>query len=125
MTFRDTLITCKECGTQFIFRVETQRKMADQGLEVVAPDLCDSHTPQIDYGGKLHGRIKWFNPEKGYGFIVQSSGEEIFVHRNSVSLTEDGALPTLEEGQEVLFEVRDSPKGPQAVQVTPHTIQAG
>jgi CspA family cold shock protein len=125
MSFRDTLITCQECSTQFIFRVEKQRKMADQGLEIVAPTLCDSCSQRINYGGKLHGTIKWFNPEKGYGFIVQSGGEEIFFHRNSVSLTDEGALPTLDEGQEVLYEVRDSPKGPQAVQVNPHAIQAG
>lgn len=122
MNFRDTLITCQECGTQFIFRVEKQRKMAEQGLEVVPPDLCDSCTQRVKYGGKLHGRIKWFSREKGYGFIVQSGGEEIFVHRNSIPLTEEGTLPSLEEGQEVLYEVRDSPKGPQAVQVTTHAI---
>ena len=125
MNFRDTLITCQECGRQFIFRVEKQRKMADQGLEIVLPERCDSCRQRTEYGGKLHGRIKWFNPEKGYGFIVQQSGEEVFVHRNSVPLTEEGTLPSLEEGQEVLFEVRDSPKGPQAVEVTPFVAQAG
>jgi CspA family cold shock protein len=71
-------------------------------------------------GGKLHGRIKWFSPEKGYGFLVQEDGSELFVHRTGVSATADGTTPTLEEGQDVLYEVTDTPKGPQAVQVEPY-----
>jgi CspA family cold shock protein len=124
MNFRDTLITCRECSNQFVFRVEQQRKMADQGLEIVVPELCDSCTQRIEYGGRLHGRIKWFSAEKGYGFIIQQGGDEVFVHRNSIPLTEEGTLPSLEEGQEVLYELRDTPKGPQAVQVTPYVAGA-
>ena len=124
MTFRDTLVTCQECEKQFVFTVEKQRQMAERGLEVTIPDRCNACTQRTKYGGKLHGRIKWFDPAKGYGFIVRDDGGEIFVHRNSVSLTADGRLPPLEEGQEVLFEVNDTPKGPQAVQVTPYPGQA-
>jgi CspA family cold shock protein len=121
MNFRDTLVTCQECGKQFILRVETQRQMAEHGQEVVIPDLCETCTRQINYGGKLRGRIKWFSLEKGYGFIAQDNGTELFVHRSGVSLTGDGTLPPLKEGQEVLYEVVDTPKGAQAVQVTPYT----
>ena len=118
MNFRDTLVTCQECGKQFVFTVETQRRLAEQGEEVAVPDTCDACTQRVKYGSRLHGRIKWFSLEKGYGFISEDSGGEVFVHRNSVSLTDDGNLPALEEGQEVLYEVMDSPKGPQAVKVT-------
>jgi CspA family cold shock protein len=121
MNYRDTLVTCEECGKQFVFTVEKQRQMAESGQEVQAPRLCDECKQRVSYGGKLHGRIKWFDLGKGYGFIVQDDGNEIFVHRSGVSPTERGGLPTLEEGQEVLFEVTDTPKGPQAIQVTPYS----
>ena len=120
MNYRDTIVTCKECGKQYIYTVERQRQMAEPGMEVSIPDTCDGCTQRVKYGGKLHGRIKWFSLEKGYGFVVADSGGEIFVHRNSVLPADDGNLPRLEEGQEVLYEASDSPKGPQAVQVTPY-----
>jgi len=120
MTFRDTFVTCQECEKKFVFTVEKQRQMADQGQEVVVPELCTSCTGRVKFGDKHHGRIKWFSLEKGYGFIAQDSGGEIFVHRNSVTPTEEGTVPPLEEGQEVLYEVSETGKGPQAVQVTPY-----
>jgi CspA family cold shock protein len=100
--------------------VEKQRQMAEQGQEVVVPELCTGCTSQVDYGDKSHGRVKWFSLEKGFGFIVQDSGGEIFVHRNSVTPAEDGTLPALEEGQEVLYVVTEGSKGPQASEVTPY-----
>jgi CspA family cold shock protein len=119
MNYRDTLVTCQQCGKQFIFTVETQRKMAERGQEVKAPETCTGCTQRVMYGGKFHGRIKWFSLEKGYGFIAGDDGQEVFVHRNGIPLAEDGTLPNLDDGVEVLYEVTDSPKGPQAVQVTP------
>jgi CspA family cold shock protein len=120
MNYRDTLVTCQECGKQYVFTVEKQRQMAQQGMEITIPDFCDGCTQRVKYGSRLHGRIKWFSLEKGYGFIVADSGGEIFVHRNGILPTADGTLPRLEEGQEVLYEATDSPKGPQAVQVAPY-----
>lgn len=119
MNFRDMLVHCEECGKDFFFTVEQQRRLADRGLEIVVPEFCESCRQRVDYGGKLHGRIKWFDPTKGYGFIVGDDGKEIFVHRNSVVPTPEGGLPPLEDGQEVLYEAAESAKGPQAVQVTP------
>jgi CspA family cold shock protein len=120
MNFRDTPVTCQECGKTFIVTVEKQRQMSEQGLEVVIPDLCGACTQRLKYGGKLHGRVKWFDLGKGYGFILEDSGKELFFHRTSVPLSEDGTLPSLEEGQHVLYEAIESPKGPQAVQVAPY-----
>jgi CspA family cold shock protein len=120
MNFRDTLVTCSECGKQFVFTVEKQRQMAERGQEVVLPTLCEACTQRVKYGGKLHGRIKWFDPEKGYGFIARDDGGELFVHHSGVPLTDEGTVPPIEEGQEVLYEVMDTPKGPQAVQVKPY-----
>ncbi|MBM4266605.1 MAG: cold shock domain-containing protein [Deltaproteobacteria bacterium] len=62
-----------------------------------------------------HGRVKWFNNAKGYGFIVQEGGPEVFVHYSAI---QGDGYKTLAEGQEVDFEIADSDKGPQATNVT-------
>ncbi len=61
------------------------------------------------------GTVKWFNSEKGYGFIRQENGEDVFVHYSSIS--GDG-FKSLEEGQRVEFEIAPGRKGPQATNVT-------
>ena len=55
------------------------------------------------------GRVKWFNDAKGYGFIEQEGGEDVFVHFTAIQT--DG-FKTLAEGQQVEFEVTDGKKGP-------------
>ena len=60
------------------------------------------------------GTVKWFNEKKGFGFLSQEDGEDVFVHYSSIQ--EEG-FKTLKEGQAVEFEVQDGPKGPQAVNV--------
>jgi CspA family cold shock protein len=61
------------------------------------------------------GRVKWFNNAKGYGFIIQDEGPEVFVHYSAI---EGDGYKTLTEGQEVRFEIAESDKGPQATNVT-------
>jgi CspA family cold shock protein len=117
--YRDTLVTCQECGKQFIFTVEMQRQMDERGLDFNIPEFCAECTSKAKYGGHLHGRVKWFDLTKGYGFIVEDNGKEIFFHRSDVAQREDGSLPPLEDGQEVLYEAAESPKGPHAVGVKP------
>lgn len=60
------------------------------------------------------GKVKWFNNSKGYGFIEQPGGRDIFVHYSAIQGT---GFKTLHEGQEVEFDVIDGPKGPQAENV--------
>jgi CspA family cold shock protein len=60
------------------------------------------------------GTVKWFNAEKGYGFIAQSDGEDVFVHHSAIQMN---GYRSLEEGQSVEFEVKEGPKGLQAVEV--------
>ncbi len=60
------------------------------------------------------GRVKWFSNEKGYGFIERESGEDVFVHYSAIQ--EEG-FKTLEEGEEVEFEIVQGARGPQAANV--------
>lgn len=62
----------------------------------------------------MNGRVKWFNNEKGYGFIDHVTGEDIFVHYSAIK--QDG-YKTLSEGQIVEFDLIETPKGLQAINV--------
>ncbi|MFD5149135.1 cold-shock protein [Streptomyces sp. NPDC058401] len=61
------------------------------------------------------GTVKWFNAEKGFGFISQDEGPDVFVHFSAI---QSGGYRSLEENQKVQFEVTAGPKGPQAENVT-------
>jgi CspA family cold shock protein len=62
------------------------------------------------------GTVKWFNAEKGFGFISQSDGADVFVHFSAIQMN---GYRALEEGQAVEFEVQEGPKGLQAASVRP------
>ena len=61
------------------------------------------------------GRVKWFNETKGFGFIEQEGGKDVFVHFSAI---QGQGFKTLEEGQAVEFEIEDGQKGPQAANLT-------
>lgn len=68
-------------------------------------------------GNMATGTVKWFNAEKGYGFItVDASGDDVFVHWSAI---EGEGYRALDEGQRVQFEVGEGEKGPQAENVRP------
>ena len=60
------------------------------------------------------GKVKWFSNQKGYGFIATENGKDVFVHH---SVIQSDGYKTLEEGQEVQFEIEQGPKGEQAKNV--------
>jgi CspA family cold shock protein len=62
-----------------------------------------------------HGTVKWFNPEKGFGFISREDGDDVFVHHTAI--IGDG-YRSLDQGQRVSFDVTEGKKGPQASNVT-------
>ncbi|MGQ0422853.1 cold-shock protein CspD, partial [Bacillus sp. HC-Mk] len=61
------------------------------------------------------GKVKWFNSEKGFGFIEVEGGDDVFVHFSAI---QGDGFKTLEEGQEVSFEIVEGNRGPQAANVT-------
>ena len=62
-----------------------------------------------------NGTVKWFNAEKGFGFISREDGSDVFVHFSAI---QGEGFKTLEEGQQVSFEIAQGPKGPQAENIT-------
>jgi CspA family cold shock protein len=63
----------------------------------------------------INGTVKWFNDAKGFGFLAQEGGPDVFVHHSEIR---GEGFKTLNEGDAVSFEVVDSPKGPRAANVT-------
>ena len=63
---------------------------------------------------EMKGTVKWFNNQKGFGFISDEQGNDVFVHYSGI---QSNGFKSLEEGQEVEFEVIEGQKGPQAVNV--------
>ena len=94
--------------------------MAESGQPVSDPELCPNcrqkeEPTTMAAGGRQRGRVKWFSRQRGYGFIIiEGSEEEIFVHRTDLQ-----GVYSLMEGQEVEFEIESTPKGPEAVRVSP------
>ncbi|HGO9421238.1 cold shock protein CspC [Bacillus cereus] len=62
----------------------------------------------------MQGRVKWFNAEKGFGFIEREDGDDVFVHFSAI---QQNGYKSLEEGQQVEFDIVDGARGPQAANV--------
>jgi CspA family cold shock protein len=62
----------------------------------------------------MKGKVKWFDSGKGYGFIQSEEGTDVFVHYSGI---ETDGYKTLQQGQEVTFDITDGKRGPQAVKV--------
>ena len=78
--------------------------------------IAEAATLQFIFGGiTMKGTVKWFNNQKGYGFISDESGKDVFVHYSGLNME---GFKSLEEGAQVEFEVVNGAKGPQATNVT-------
>jgi CspA family cold shock protein len=119
MAYADRLVKCAECGTEFVFRVETQRRMAADG-QISVPERCPACRagPEEDNGQRLSGTVKWFDRVKGYGFIERDDGGgEVFVHYSEIDYV---GFKVLYEGEKVEFGLQSDPRGDQAVEVKGH-----
>ena len=67
------------------------------------------------FAERQQGTVKWFNSEKGFGFIQVEGGEDLFVHYTAIR--DSGGFRSLDDGQKVEFEVTEGQKGPQAIEV--------
>jgi CspA family cold shock protein len=123
MNYRDKMLTCEQCESQFVFTVTEQRKMAERGAELLEPKVCprcrvvevvEAVEVVEEPGAKLIGQVKWFDAIKGWGFITKANGEDIFVHNSGVE-----GRGILQDGQRVEFQIEQTPKGASAVEVVP------
>lgn len=89
--------------------MEVERRSEVLGTALLQPGLEKKGKDRMALG-----KVKWFDTKKGFGFIQQDGGPDVFVHYSSIS--GDG-FKNLEEGQPVEFELIDSPKGPKAANV--------
>ena len=140
--FKDQWIT-NEDGSRFVFTVEMQRRLSQANLPVDPASLEQLPEEGIVYHqeeahpemgepsesvteidtmfdiridpmtGKYIGRVKWYNIKKGYGFIIRGGGEEIFFHKSGTA----AEMANLVDGQWVLYDVEDTTKGPEAMDV--------
>ncbi|MFK8019588.1 MAG: cold-shock protein [Pseudomonadales bacterium] len=97
-------------------KTSNQKKPAKQKPAESKPVKQKAARPASD-APLEQGSVKWFNGNKGFGFITRDNGEEIFVHFRSI-IDNDGGRRNLRDGQEVEFRVVDSDRGPQAEDVT-------
>jgi cold shock protein len=76
-----------------------------------------SRSPKMETASERYvGTVKWFNAEKGYGFLAREGGPDVFVHQSAIQAE---GYRTLAEGQQVEFSIEQDAKGPKATNVTP------
>lgn len=104
--FRDLVVRCAECDTQFVWTTGEQR-------DGVQPALCPACRRLAPAPGRQRGVVKWYSRGKGYGFITPAQGADVFVHKSGLT----GESAALRVGQLVEFSVSHAARGAQAEQV--------
>ena len=107
-------VTCQRCGSGFIVTDTHRDLLLRRQVKVIVPVLCPTCFVTRGPLPKQRGEVKWFNPGKHYGFIVDESGEEIFFHQEQLLVGKRSNLPS---GQKVCYHVRYRVKGPEALNV--------
>ncbi len=106
--------TCQQCGTGFILTSTYLDLLARRQVNVIVPVSCPTCFLTKGRLPKQHGEVKWFNPDKHYGFIIAETGEDVFVHEEQLL---EGARRNLRGGQKVRFHLHHPVKGPEALNV--------
>lgn len=109
-----TAVACQRCGSGFIVTDTHRDLLHRRQVNVIVPVLCP--TCFVTHGPlpKRRGEVKWFNPGKHYGFILDETGEEIFFHQDQLLVEKRSNLSS---GQKVCYHVRYRVKGPEALNV--------
>ena len=110
------MMTGRICRGRWGLRARPESRFCFSGRSVPSSHLLLPRFTEVPEGvlTMMTGRVKWFNESKGYGFIERDGQDDVFVHYSAI---EGEGFKTLKEGQVVEFEVKDGPKGAQAVQV--------
>ena len=106
--------TCQRCGCGFIITDTHRDLLLRRQVKVLVPVLCPTCFLTRGPLPKQSGQVKWFNPGKRYGFIVDEAGEEIFFHQEQLLVEKLSNLP---DGQKVRYHVRYRAKGPEALNI--------
>ena len=105
--------TCHRCGSGFIITDTHRDLLQRRQVNVIVPVLCPTCFLMRGPLPKQRGKVKWFNPGKRYGFIVDESGEEVFFRKEQLVEKPSG----LSSGQRVRYHVRYRARGPEALNV--------
>jgi len=108
------VVVCQQCGRGFLLTGNYRDLLARWGAKVVVPVLCPTCFLKTGPVPKRCGKVKWFEPGKGYGFIATGEDEEIFFHQRQI-FGGNGQEPC--EGQAVRFHLAYSARGPEALNV--------
>ncbi len=103
----DRFLTCASCGTRFV--------LIAAEMSADAPALCPGCRLILPNAGRQRGVVKFYNKRKGWGFVTQPDGREVFFHRSALSVD---AEPFLQEGELVEYGIDESDRGPLAVEMS-------
>ena len=118
MPYTDRTLTCTSCGVAFLDTSRAQRQRAHREPPAPSPRLCPGCRALERLTRRRRGVVRWFDARKGYGFIRDEAGEDVFVHRSALAQPGRGRLRT---GAPVEFYLRQEERGPVAHAVRPVT----
>jgi CspA family cold shock protein len=107
----DRMLTCLSCGLRFLDTGAEQETRRAQGV-AESPKQCPGCRALATLLVRRHGVVRWYDPRRGYGFVRDDAGTDLFVH---VSQLRQAGLSRLRRGQPLDFEVEEGQHGPQAV----------
>lgn len=117
MVYRDEFVDCEVCGQRFVYTVEEQRRQDELGFAPQTPTRCAKCRQRAEpEPGLRSGIVKFFNETKGFGFIIQQDGSEIFFHKTGIS---GDFASVAHENASVWYELEMSDRGLQATNVMP------